>query len=236
MSDLQETIAPSGVRWTVLDVALAVAVGTGVGIVWSALTYLLLRDSGLSESVKFFILGTEVYAGVALMTWLLVLKRRGARMSDAGLRKVGPGPILLMVPLTLGVLFVNGVIAQITAAVFGDVPNAQDQLAIEPATITTVDLICLLLVVAVVAPVVEEFVFRGLLYRSARSKWGIGVASVISAVAFACLHFIPLLLGVFFVFGLILAAVAQRFDSIYPAIVVHALNNAVSIGLLYAAR
>ncbi len=237
MSLPQETLArDEDVRWSVGDVAAAVGAGTVVGIALSAVTFLILSGTGVSESVAFFLLGTEVYAGVAVMAWVLVIKRREVTWAEAGFRPVRPSAIVWMVPLTLGVLIVNGLVAQITSEFFGRVPNAEDQLSVGPAPLSIVDLICLLIVVAVVAPVVEEFIFRGLLYRSSRARWGIPVASLISALTFSLLHFIPLLIAVFFVFGLILTAVAQRYDSIYPAIALHALNNAVSIGLLFVAR
>lgn len=238
MSQAEESPAVDrSVRWTVPDVVLAVVVGTVLGILLATATGAgFLRESGASDSVLFLVVGALIYGGIALMTWLLVLKRRSVPVATTGLEKTGAGPILLMIPLTIAVLFTNFVVSAITASMFGSIPTAEDQLALGPSTLTVVDLICLLVVGAVLAPVVEEFVFRGLLYRAIRSRSGVVAASMITAIAFSLVHFTPLLIGVLFVFGLILAAVVERYKSLYPAIVLHALNNAVVIGLVYRAQ
>ena len=225
------------IAWSVLDVVLAVVTGTGIGIVLGGISgALLLGGSGVSDSVMFLVIGTFIYGGIALMSWLLVVKRRSVPIEATGLNKAGPGPILLMIPLTLGVLIMNFIVSLLTATLFGDVPTAEDQLALGSSTLTIVDLVCLLIVGAILAPLVEEFVFRGLLYRAIRSRSGIGAATLITALSFALVHFTPLLIGVFFFFGIILAMVAERFDSLYPPIVLHALNNTVAIGLVYLAQ
>ena len=209
--------------------------GTVLGIVAAGVTAAVaLRDA--SSSVTFLVVGAIVYGGVVAMVWLLIVQRRNVTFAELGFRKVGVGSILLMFPLTAAVLIMNFVVSVMTSMFFGDVPTAEDQLSLGPATISVVDLVCLLIVGAVIAPIVEEFVFRGLLYRAIRSRWGIGWASVATALVFSLVHFTPLLIAVFFVFGLILAAVVERYDSLYPPIVLHALNNSVALGLVYISQ
>ena len=216
-----------------MDVVAALGLGTllglGIGVVTGLVLSRVLSDIGL-----LFLFGVETYTAIAFMVWVFVMRRRNVSLDELGFRRVTPGVIFLMVPATAFALYMNGVVARMTSLVFGEVPTAREQLAVG-GRISTVDLVLLLVLTAVVAPLVEELIFRGLLYRVVRARRGIALAAAISALAFALVHFIPLLVGVFFVFGLILAAVAQRYESLYPAIVLHSLNNAVVVALLYAA-
>lgn len=87
----------------------------------------------------------------------------------------------------------------------------------------------------VVAPVAEEFFFRGVLQGWLERRLGdrAGSAVVISAAAFALAHtghglaFVPL-----FLFGLVLGTMARQTGSLAACILLHGLFNAVSIGLL----
>ena len=220
-----------------MDAVGAVLAGAVMGIVLAGLIGgFLSRVVDLSGSVAFLLVGSLIYGSVALMTWVIILRRPNVSAGDVGFGEVRPGPIALMIPVTLGVLIMNFIVASLTAGLFGDVPTAEDQLGIGAGTITIVDFVCLLVVAAVLAPIVEELVFRGVLYRAIRSRIGVASATVITALAFSLTHFEPLLIGVFFAFGLVLAFVAERTDSLYPPIVLHALNNTVAIVLLYVSQ
>ena len=93
-----------------------------------------------------------------------------------------------------------------------------------------------LLSAVVAAPIAEEFFFRRVLQGWLETRFG-DRAVVVSAVAFGLAHvghglgWIPLI-G----FGLATGYLARQRGSILPCIVVHALFNAVSVGLLLLAR
>ena len=231
-----ERSSEHAVPWTVADLILSLVAGVALGILGGGVTAALLFSvADVSGAVVFAVIGIEIYASVALMVWVLVVLRRRTTWRELGLRPVPRRAILLMIPVTVGVLIVNGVVSSVTSAVFGEVPTARDQLAISDE-ITALDFVLLFIAVVLVGPVVEEVVFRGLLYRFVRAKAGVRVAVAVSALAFSLTHFIPLLVGVFFVFGLVLAAAAERYESLYPPIVIHALVNATAIVLLYGAQ
>ncbi len=89
--------------------------------------------------------------------------------------------------------------------------------------------IVLLVSVVVVAPVVEEFVFRGLLLHRWSRKWGVLRGVLASTAAFAVLHFSPL--GIFLL-GLGIAAIYLRTGSLWLAIIAHGLNNLLAFTVL----
>jgi uncharacterized protein len=83
-------------------------------------------------------------------------------------------------------------------------------------------------VVAVVAPIVEELTFRGLGY-SVLVRFGRWFAIVGVGIAFGLAHGLIEALPVLVIFGAGLAWLRSETDSVYPGIIVHALFNAVSL-------
>ena len=88
---------------------------------------------------------------------------------------------------------------------------------------------------AVTVPVAEEFLFRGVLYRWLRDRWGASVGIPLSALVFAMLH--PPGAGAtvqIFIIGMALAWFYERSGSLWPSMVLHGVNNAVGLVGIYA--
>ena len=85
------------------------------------------------------------------------------------------------------------------------------------------------LVVGLLAPLVEEMVFRGAILRSLlRWKENPWVGIVISALLFALIHMNPAQMPHAFLIGLLLGWMYYRTDSIVPGVVYHWVNNTVA--------
>ena len=82
--------------------------------------------------------------------------------------------------------------------------------------------------VAVIAPIVEELTFRGegFALLAAYGRW---VAIVGTALAFALGHGLVVGLPVLLVFGLGLAWLRDRTESVYPGIALHAIFNGAAL-------
>jgi membrane protease YdiL (CAAX protease family) len=85
------------------------------------------------------------------------------------------------------------------------------------------------LVVAIVAPVVEELTYRGLGYGAIRAAWGSAAAVVVTSLAFGLAHGLVVALPVLTLFGVVLALVRARTESVYPPIVLHAAFNGIAL-------
>jgi membrane protease YdiL (CAAX protease family) len=83
-------------------------------------------------------------------------------------------------------------------------------------------------VVAVVAPVVEELTFRGVGF-TLLARFGTVVAVTGTAIAFAADHGLVEGFPALFVFGLAVALVRVRTGSIYPGMLLHACFNALAL-------
>lgn len=90
------------------------------------------------------------------------------------------------------------------------------------------------IVVIVVAPVAEEFFFRGFFYRALRTRFPILAAAAIDGLLFGAIHFEfdgadgLLLVPPLAFLGFLLCLVYERTGSLYPVIGMHAFNNAVA--------
>jgi len=81
----------------------------------------------------------------------------------------------------------------------------------------------------ILAPVLEEMVFRGVLLHRWAAKWGLRTAIVASSLLFGLLH--ADLLGAA-MFGVVMALLAVRTRTLLVPMACHALNNAVAYGAL----
>ena len=84
--------------------------------------------------------------------------------------------------------------------------------------------------ITVVAPVVEEILFRGFLLHRFAARWGTTTGIVVSSALFAVLH--VELIG-HFLFGVAMSALYIRSRSLWLPILAHAVNNAFALAFAF---
>lgn len=86
-----------------------------------------------------------------------------------------------------------------------------------------------ILYVALLAPVTEELVLRGIIFPVARQKRGNLYAIIISSIFFGLIHMngIQLMTGLFM--GAIIGCAIILTDNVYIGIIIHAVNNSFSL-------
>lgn len=89
-----------------------------------------------------------------------------------------------------------------------------------------------LLLFCAVAPVMEEILFRGLIFQSLR-RFGERFALLLSALLFAFAHANLAQLPLTFLLGLLLAGAVVAFDSIWASVLMHAAVNGLSALVLF---
>ena len=87
-------------------------------------------------------------------------------------------------------------------------------------------------VVALVAPFVEELTFRGVGF-GLLSRYGAPVAVVVTAVAFAAAHGLVAGFPALLVFGLAIAVLRWRTQSIFPGMLFHACFNGFALAFAF---
>jgi uncharacterized protein len=99
---------------------------------------------------------------------------------------------------------------------------------------STAKLILAGIVVIVVAPIGEEFFFRGFFYRALRSRLTILTAAAIDGVVFGLIHYSGSdtleLLPVLAFLGFVFCLVYERTKTLYTVIALHAFNNSIAYG------
>ncbi len=104
----------------------------------------------------------------------------------------------------------------------------------------TVGLIVAGCVVMILAPLAEEFFFRGFFYSSLRRRFSVVAAAAINGVVFGAIHYgfdgveSLLILPPLMVLGFIFCVVYEQTGSIWPVVAMHAFNNAVAYAGLTA--
>ena len=144
-----------------------------------------------------------------------VMPLGGMALPALGLRGVGWRPVVFGI---LGTLALSVAVSQT-----GLQPEGMKQamkVSREPA-----QLLAALLVMAVLAPLAEELVFRGLLYGWLESRWNSGVAFVVSSLAFAAAHYEPAHIVLVLPLGLLFGYLRRRTGSLVPSLAAHMANN-----------
>ena len=93
----------------------------------------------------------------------------------------------------------------------------------------------LVLQACVGAPIVEEMTFRGLLFQGLRERWGFAIAATLSSAVFALSHnTLPGGFLTLWALGFSFSIVCSRSRSIFPNILMHAINNGLVVITVFA--
>jgi uncharacterized protein len=195
------------IRWWALAIFVVIVLLLWVPAGW------LLHDRGMLTLLAVFFLTALIALSVAMAPM------GRAALPALGFRRVG------WRPLVLG--SVVGLALSIAASQVGLEPQgikeAMDVVR-EPGMFVPS-----LAVIAGLAPLVEELVFRGLLYGWLAGRWGTVAAWIVSSLAFAAAHVEPahiiLVLPLAFWFGWL----RRRTDSLLPSLVAHMVNNGFAV-------
>jgi len=87
------------------------------------------------------------------------------------------------------------------------------------------DVFWLMLGVGVAAPWVEESIFRGFIQSTFESKYSIPVAIILTSILFSLMHLQPYWYIQLTILSIIAGYCSWKFDSIFPGVVIHAVNN-----------
>ena len=86
-----------------------------------------------------------------------------------------------------------------------------------------------LLTAGIVAPIVEELIFRGLVYRRTKKKTGTIAAAILSAALFGVFHGNWVQAPYAFIIGIVAVFVYEKFKSIVAPIMLHMSANILSV-------
>jgi membrane protease YdiL (CAAX protease family) len=220
-------------RWSPWSAPLALVAGFAAALVGAVAVAVIGSIAGASvnhppPSVQ--IADTVVQDG-ALVAAVILFARNFGRVSpaDFGLVWTRFWPAVWRVLATGGV-FLLFLVVWSAALNLHNKEKLLDQLGANKSTAAAA---AVALLVCVIAPFSEEFVFRGYFFGALRNWRGPWVAAVLTGVVFGAIHagsapagyLVPLAF-----FGFVLCVLRWRTGSLWPGIALHSINNSLALG------
>ena len=172
--------------------------------------------------------GTAVAAAVqyGIILAIVLALCRGLDPAVLGLRR----PVSW--PRAIGLVVVGYVVVALAAGALNVVLKAGEEQGLVPHewdSARAAPFVANFLIVAAIAPAVEELTYRGLGFAVTRDRWGLWPAVGVTALAFGLAHGLVVALPILTLFGVILALVRARTESLYPAVLLHGIFNGVAL-------
>ena len=173
-------------------------------------------------------LASAIFLAVSIPVFYSIYKR-DCNMPSSWLNKK-PGYIALLV--LIGALASHGLSTLVSVfrldSLIGNYNEIQN-------TIFSASPVLVVLQTVILAPLSEELLFRGIIYKRLEGYFeNFWLSAVISSAIFGLYH-MNLAQGVFaFLFGLLLCAVYDKLQNLWAPVVVHAGANLLSVVLIYA--
>jgi membrane protease YdiL (CAAX protease family) len=217
----------AGQRIGLPEVIVAAVIYLAVQFAGAAVIFIAFsRDalvSGKALPILLMVLTAAFSAGLAAVVAGLIRVR-----STAALGLVRPTARWLLIGAGCGLagFLINRVVVVSYVAITGDRSNPQQGMAETATGGLWWQFGLLLLFGAVLTPIGEELLFRGVSFGWLR-RWGFILAAVLSSVIFGLAHGINAVFPAAILLGLVHAWLYERSGSIWPAVVSHAVNNGI---------
>jgi len=209
-----------------VDLALVLVGVVGIYVILAFGTFWLM-EQWPQERVLMYLNAFITQLAFALLIWTLK-KVRHWTWADFGWRYVSLRMILSKVLGLYAVTWIVNICYALALFNYGFTPPETDVYSKLLGQVSWYTLILNLLLAGVLAPIVEETLFRGVIFGSLQAYFGKWTAAVISAVIFSALHFQAYGFFPRFVLGMVLVYLYDRYKSLYPSVGLHALNNIVA--------
>jgi len=199
---------------------------------------------GMFVSTVFFnfeglapVIAWVIYIGVLFVTLYLLFSY--VKESWPNFTKDTTKNILWVLIFTFALIVVATVTSMIISLIFGPDTSINQQ---EVELITKAQPVQTFFAIVIFAPIVEELIFRGCLYRSLSSKMSTNSAMIISALMFGAVHVLAGILTfnlrdiafilVYGSMGLVFVKVYDNTQNIISCVLVHSLYNAISFAMM----
>jgi membrane protease YdiL (CAAX protease family) len=147
------------------------------------------------------------------------------------INRISKNTLFSIIIISVGFIIIIDELDRIVYALFGS-PDFLSEL-VEQLKITSVlNGILIILTTIIVAPLVEEMLFRGFLQKVLEESWeDITKAILVTSLFFALVHLNPYWIVQIYLLGMLLGYLSWRTNSIIPGIILHGLNNGFAVAL-----
>jgi len=220
------------IPWTLLDIILVIFLELFIFYLTIPLVQFLKPENDLLYS--FFIFGIYIFQSfISLgLIFLFTLLKYKTKITVFGFKKINIVSSLKYVfqiwLITVAILI--GVSSYLSIFFGNNIPGFAEQIEHIPLFgNTTFGYLSLVVSAFVLAPLVEEIVFRGFILQGLLKKFTPLISILISSLLFAFLHFefssiIPL-----FIIGNILGWIYYKRNNLWDCLLFHAMNNGLAL-------
>lgn len=231
----------AAIRWTIVDLALVVGL-TAILVLLVSFGLQLMTRLGLVDA-RALLQNNRVLSAVtsiAVVDLLLVLaivliivvRKRGS-WREIGFRAPPILPMLLTPIIFVGQMTLIMVINIGILLATGSFENPQQDLFLDPSGFAWSNYLLAMFAGAIIAPLVEELVFRGLLYQWLGSRTNLVIGAIGSTAVWTALHISPIVFPSIFAVGIVLTLAFQWSKSLWVPITLHFFQNAFVISLVF---
>jgi membrane protease YdiL (CAAX protease family) len=221
-------------RWKPWSAPLALLAGFAAALVGAIVVGIVGSIAGASVNhppPSIQIIDTIVQDGALVAAAAMFAHNFGRfRPQDFGLRAVRIGPAVGRT-ITAGLAFLFFLFAWSAVLNIHDKEKLVQQLGANRSVVTAA---AVALLVSVIAPFCEEFVFRGYFFGALANWRGPWPAAILTGIVFGAIHVgsTPVLFLVpLAFFGFALCWLRWKTGSLYPGIALHSLNNSLALGV-----
>lgn len=212
--------------------------------VYYAISVVIYQTNRMNESqgqfsmtdfdVEKFALGQATYAiifaavGSAIIYYLISKLRKENMWKICNFNKI---KTKIIIPIVLAGLFLQLLIGMILEYTSKIIKNTQafDNHADLMNNLLNGNIILSIIAIGIIAPIIEELIFRGLIQNELRKIMPLTAVVVVQAVLFGIYH-MNIVQGIYaFVLGVIFSLIVIWFKSIWGSIIMHATINTSSV-------
>lgn len=217
-------------------IAAFILAGVIVGVVELIFLKLGVSFAGLNPVMYVTLLSVLIYG---LTLWLVIwlpwkILRQKTTKIDLGISRLPSWMDLLLGPLAfIPYMIASGILILVSSTLFPAIDLAQKQELGFGTNIFGLDLVIAFVLVVVIAPLVEETLFRGYLYGKLRRHVGLIIATLLVSVAFGVLHG-QVNVGIdTFALSIVLCLLREFTGSIWAGVLLHVTKNGLAFYLLF---
>jgi len=228
------------VPWRLTEVIEAVAVLVLISLPGFLLSFLPYSGGRLASTNSLFTALIMVFMEgiLILLAWNFGVRKYRSSFGKLGFRSFNlPSGIAKGVLWLIALKFFTVLYGVVAMSVFGLKPP--DELVRGIPDIFGAGIggfIIAIVVVSIAAPVAEETFFRGFIYPALRKRFGVGNGILIAAIIFALFHTRIWLIVPVAMMGIVLGFLYEQEKSLGPPIILHSLNNLLSLMIIYAQK
>ena len=204
--------------FSVIQVLTVIPILVGVLVIYGADGYNGLDDTPIPMDV---LMGLGLPLAFIAGAWFL--------SSSRGLSNTAYEWKSNFIPLIIIGLILSFSVSYIIGAILTYLPGYDGMMDNYLAMFGDIDPIDLILTVAVIGPICEEIIFRGVILEGLLKKYDTTKAILFSSLIFSVIHLQPLQVISTFFIGLILGWIYVKTQSLWVCIGIHIINNLVAV-------